>query len=365
MNETKRESDDLIGRKLGGYQLTAMLGRGKTSSVYRAKDVVLGRQVAAKVLPGWKVEADRQRLERFLSEARAAAQLQHPHVVTIFHVGQQADHYFVVMEYMAGGSLQDVLDRGERLSPMAAATAIRQAARGLAAAHQAGIIHRDLKPSNLLMTEEGTVKVADFGLADRLELVGEGGKSSVVEGTPRYISPELCLGHPPSLASDVYGLGMTWYALLAGAPAFGGKDSQEIFRKHLRAAVPDITQTRPDVPLAHASLISQCLAKLPEDRFESGEMLVHALDAVLSPPLGSDDASTAAMEAASLRDLIVASRAAAGEVRQTTVATTRASAAADRQTSAPSFVIPMAAWVILILLILAAGILLSRLVWSW
>ncbi len=339
MNES-HQPDDLVGQRLGGYRLTALLGRGGTSSVYRAEDVVLGRQVAVKVLPGWMVGSDRHRLDQFLQEARAAAQLQHPNVVTIYHVGQQGDHYFVAMEYMGGGSLKDLLERGERLSPSLAVAVIRQAARGLAAAHRSGIIHRDIKPSNLLMTEEGVVKVADFGLAGRIEVESESGPTTLVEGTPRFISPELCLGHPPSLASDVYALGMTWYALLAGAPAFGGKTSQDIFRKHLRAPVPDITRIRPDVPPAHGMLIAQSLAKLPEDRFDSAAHLLDAIEAVVVPSAGPAAAEAAVVEAASLRDLVLASRAAAADLRRTTDDEARA-AAATRPTASPSLMVPL------------------------
>jgi serine/threonine-protein kinase len=361
MTDANHQPDDLVGERLGSYRLVALLGRSNISSVYRAEDVVLGRDVAVKVLPGWIVKGDRQRLEQFLSEARSAAQLQHPHVVTIYHVGQRQEHYFVAMEYMAGGSLQDVLNRGERLSPAAAATAIRQAARGLAAAHNVGIIHRDVKPSNLLMSEEGVVKVADFGLAGRLEVANESGASSVVEGTPRYLAPELCLGHPPSLSSDIYGLGMTWYALLAGSPAFGGKNSQEIFRKHLRSPVPDIGKVRREVPQNHVDLIRRCLAKLPEDRLGSGESFLRAVDAIVAPVADGDSTAAVADESASLRDLIVASRAAAFEVRRREAATTRAVAAADQEVSEPSIFIPVAAWGVMIALVVAAIILLWRL----
>jgi serine/threonine protein kinase len=355
-------ADDLLGERLGSYRLTELLGRGRISAVYRAQDVVLGRSVAVKVLPGWIIETDRQRVEQFLREARAAAALQHPHVVTIYHVGQQEQHHYVVMEYMAGGSLQDVLDRGERLSPAAAITAIRQAARGLGAAHRAGVIHRDLKPSNLLMTDEGIVKVADFGLADRVEVVNESGTSSVVEGTPRYLAPELCLGHPPSPASDVYGLGMTWYALLAGSPAFGGKTSQEIFRKHLRAPAPDIGLVRRDVPLAHADLMTQSLAKLPEDRFRAGGEFLQALDAIVRPASAADPSEAAARESMSLRDLITASRAAAIQVHAMEAATTRAVTAAGRPAGVPSTLIPITALSVVVMLILTAGVILWRMV---
>jgi len=358
-----RHAEDLVGKRLGGYRLTDRLGRGGISSVYRADDVVLGRPVAVKVLPGWMAASDRQRLDQFLHEARAAAQLQHPHVVTIYHVGQQENHYFVAMEYMAGGSLQDLLNRVERLSPSLAASVIRQAARGLAAAHRAGIIHRDVKPSNLLVTSEGMVKVADFGLAGRMEVAGEVGSVSVVEGTPRYIAPELCLGHPPSPASDVYALGMTWYTLLVGSAAFGGKDSREIFRKHLRAPVPDVTQIRPDVPASHAALIAQCLAKLPEDRFESAEPFLQALQAVLTSPHGGDEGSVAVMEATSLRDLILASRAPHPDADRT-LAGRRRQTPADGGLRPPSIMIPLVAWLVLITLIVGALVMLWR-VWRF
>jgi eukaryotic-like serine/threonine-protein kinase len=352
--------DDLVGQRLGGYRLVRVLGRRGISTVYLADDVVLGRHVAVKVLPGWVVGADRQRLEQFLQEARAAAQLQHPHVVTVYHVGQQADHYFVAMEYMGGGSLRHLLDRCDRLAPAMAASIIRQATRGLAAAHRAGIIHRDVKPSNLLTSDEGLVKIADFGLAGRLEMVDEGGPARLVEGTPRYVAPELCLGHPPSLASDIYALGMTWYALLAGSAAFGGKDSQEIFRKHLRAPVPDIRQIRSDVPPAHVALIAQCLAKLPEDRFESARHFLSALDAVLDTGSGADETARAAGEAASLRDLILASKAAAIRVEDSAAAEARAAAAAEDALRPPSAVVPVAALLVVLTLLIVAIVLFWR-----
>ncbi len=358
------QADTLIGQRLAGYRLTGLLGRSNVSSVYRAEDVLLGRPVAVKVLPGWMVASDSQRVEQFLREARSAAQLQHPHVVTIYQVGQQGEHYFVAMEYMGGGSLQDLLNQGQRLSPQAAATVIRQAVRGLAAAHRVGIIHRDVKPSNLLMTEDGIVKVADFGLAGRMEVAAEGGLATVVEGTPRYIAPELCLGHAPSPASDIYALGMTWYAMLTGSAAFSGKDSSEIFRKHVRAPVPDVTQIRPDVPPTHTSLITQCLSKLPEDRFESAAHLLTGLDLVLGTSSPIDGASAAMVEAASLRDLVLASKAAAHDVDLTSAAQTRASAAAEQRISPPSIVIPVGAWLALGLVLLLAIIILWRVLTS-
>ncbi|MBN1346237.1 MAG: serine/threonine protein kinase [Phycisphaerae bacterium] len=356
--------DELLGQRFGSYRLVELIGKSSVSSVYRAQDVVLGRSVAVKVMPPWTATSDQERIERFLNEVRAAAQLQHPHVVTTYHVGQHDRHHYVVMELMSGGSLQDVLDRGQRLSPTAAATAIRQASRGLAAAHRAGIIHRDIKPSNLLMTGEGVVKVADFGLANRLEVVGESGTASVVEGTPRYVAPELCLGHPPSLASDIYALGMTWYALLTGGPAFGGKNSHEIFRKHLRAPVPDITRMRPDVPAEQADLLFQCLAKLPEDRFDSAETFLKTLDATMDPVTVTSMDTVIARESASLRDLIMASRAAAVEVRRTAAATTRAAASANGQAEPPSVWIPIGAWGVLGVLIIIAILFLWRMLLS-
>ncbi len=360
MAERTERPEDLLGERLGGYRLKAVAGRSSSSTVYRAEDVVLGRDVAVKLLPMWRSKTDPDRVEQFLNEARAAAQLQHPHVVTVFHVGQEGSRTFVVMEYMAGGSLQDVLDRGQRLSPEAAATAIRQACRGLLAAHQAGIIHRDIKPSNLLMTEEGVVKVADFGLANRLEVVNESGTVSVVEGTPRYLAPELCLGHPPSLASDIYAMGMTWYALLAGGPAFSGKNSQEVFRKQLRAPTPRITKLRPEVPMSHVELIECCLAKLTDDRYPSTEDLLRGLNAVLPSDPGEDQLTTAVREATSLRDLIEASRAAEIRVRETAAATTQAAATADQHAEEPSLLVPLAALVVLLALVGTAVLLFWR-----
>lgn len=364
MTDRHSDSEVLIGRRLGTYSLTGVLGRSKMSAVYLARDAVLGREVAVKLLRGWTTDAEHADIERFLNEARAAAQLQHAHVVTIFHLGEQDGQYYVVMEYMAGGSLQDVLDDDEQLTPEAAFAAVRQASRGLAAAHRAGIIHRDVKPSNLLLTREGILKVADFGLADRLEVAGESGTTSIVEGTPRYVAPELTLGHPASLASDIYALGMTWYALLTGRPAFSGKTTQEIFRKHLRSSVPDITQERSDVPVDHAEILARCLAKLPEDRFESAEQLLATLDALsdVGPEgmQGDPSAAPPTTETESLRDLIRETRRAKVEVEQTAALTTRAEAAVKRA-EPPSIVVPVAALTIIALLLIVALVLIWRL----
>ncbi len=365
MADKQSDSEALIGRRLGSYSLTGVLGRSRMSAVYLARDAVLGREVAVKLLRGWTADAERSEVERFLNEARAAAQLQHAHVVTIFHLGEQSGQYYVVMEYMAGGSLQDVLDGGKRLTPEAAFAGIRQACRGLTAAHRAGIIHRDIKPSNLLLTSDGILKVADFGLADRLEVAGESGTTSIVEGTPRYVAPELTLGHPASLASDTYALGMTWYTLLTGQPAFSGKTTQEIFRKHLRSPVPDITQDRPDVPVDHAELLARCLAKLPEDRFQSSAELLETMDTLAGVSADGGDASTdpPPTETESLRDLIRASRRAKVEVEQTAALSTRAEAAVKR-TEPPSIVVPVAALTIIALLLILALVLIWRLLLS-
>src|SRR5271156_4623503 len=222
---------DSIGRVLGKrYRLLSALGTGASAHVYLAEDVSLQRHVAVKVLqPG--LATDEAFLKRFRAEARSVASLNHPHVLRVFDWGDDADGPYLVLEYLGGGSLRDLLDRDIRLSLSQAAQLGTEVAQGLAYAHLRGLVHRDIKPANLLFDEEGRVRVADFGVARALAGAACGGARAVGEaawtepagamvGTARYIPPEAAHGKPVDGRADVYSLALVLYEAVTGVVPF-------------------------------------------------------------------------------------------------------------------------------------------------
>ena len=211
---------DSIGRVLGKrYRLLSALGTGASAHVYLAEDVSLQRHVAVKVLqPG--LATDEAFLKRFRAEARSVASLNHPHVLRVFDWGEDADGPYLVLEYLGGGSLRDLLDRDIRLSLSQAAQLGTEVAQGLAYAHLRGLVHRDIKPANLLFDEEGRVRVADFGVARALAEAAWTEPAGAMVGTARYISPEAAEGKPVDGRADVYSLALVLYEAVTGTVPF-------------------------------------------------------------------------------------------------------------------------------------------------
>src|SRR5438093_10109080 len=199
---------DQLGRVLGGrYRLLAPIGTGASANVFLAEDVVLRRRVAVKVLHA-ALAQDEPFLRRFQVEARAAAALSHPHVMAVHDWGEDADGPFLVLELLGGGSLRGLLDRGHRLSPSQSLLLGLQAARGLDYAHRRGLVHRDIKPANLLFDEEGSVRIADFGVARALAEASVTEPTGAILGTFRYASPEQARGRSVDGKADVYALAL-------------------------------------------------------------------------------------------------------------------------------------------------------------
>jgi putative heme-binding domain-containing protein len=261
------------GFHLGGYRLIDRIGTGGTGTVYLAEHEVMHRSVALKVLAP-ALANDPPTLERFRREAQAVAALNHPNIVRANDFRQEGTVYFLVMEYIDGPSLQTILQRQGPLPLDLACDYVRQAAIALQHAHQANLVHRDIKPANLLVNKAGVIKVLDLGLA---RFAPEGEESltrkfdqNVVMGTADYLAPEQALHlHDADLRADIYSLGATFYALLAGEPPFPeGTAAQKLLWHQMRTPEP-IHERRPDVPVAVSEIIATMMAKLPADRMQS------------------------------------------------------------------------------------------------
>jgi eukaryotic-like serine/threonine-protein kinase len=282
---------DLEGRTLDGrYQLGSLLGAGGMASVHLATDRVLQRQVAVKVLSPPDAQ-DPLFVERFRREARAAARLSHPNIVSVFDSGSDAGLHYLVMEYVPGESLAQLLQRQGPLAPRRAAELAVQVCAALAAAHAQGLVHRDVKPGNVLIGADGRVKVADFGIVKASALMTLTGTGTVL-GTAAYLSPEQARGGPVDARADLYGLGCVLYELLTGSPPFGlGADSAQvaIAARHVSEPPKPPSLRNPQVGPALDAVVLTALAKQPDQRYQSTIEMQDALERVLA----ADTAGTA------------------------------------------------------------------------
>jgi eukaryotic-like serine/threonine-protein kinase len=294
-------TDALLGRKLGQYRVESVLGRGTMAYVFKAKHLGLGRDCALKIMdPGLVVEQPGIR-EQFWAEARAAANLSHPHVVTIHNLGSVDGFHFIEMEHIPGGqTLRESLVREGPLEPGRAATLARQVVLALGAAHEAGLVHRDIKPANVLLTPDGRAKLADFGLVRRLDELAEGG--APLAGTPTFMAPELFQGTPASPRSDIYALGVLLFHTLSGRLPFTADKIGQIIQLHQTQPVPDIRELVENIPEALVEVLNRCLAKSPDDRFQTARQLADSLHHVIHR---DQDTETLVREAAKGLDCFI------------------------------------------------------------
>jgi eukaryotic-like serine/threonine-protein kinase len=275
---------DLEGRILDGrYQLGALLGVGGMARVYVASDRVLERHVAVKVLSPPYAQ-DPLFVERFRREARSAAKLSHPNIVAVFDSGSDADQPYLVMEYVAGQSLAQLLASQGRLAPRRAAELAIEVCKALAAAHAQGLVHRDVKPANVLVAEDGRVQVTDFGIVKAAAATTLTGTGTVL-GTAAYLSPEQAQGGPVDARSDIYSLGCVLYELLCGSPPFGsGADSPPVAvaTRHLHQPPEPPSARNPQVDASLDAVVLTALAKDPAHRYQSAVELQNALEQVLA-----------------------------------------------------------------------------------
>jgi serine/threonine protein kinase len=281
------ESDDpLLGKILKGYEVLKRIGRGGMGTVYLARQVSLERHVALKLLSPEMVE-DPDFLGRFLEEARSAGRLNHPNIVMVYDIddaaldGQRIVYYS--MEYMAGGSVEDLLHREGRLEPQRALEISLATARGLLYAERVGLVHRDIKPGNLMIHESGTVKIGDLGIATRSTRAGTmASQSGGVSGSPHYISPEQATGQDLDSRADIYSLGASLFQMLTGRTPFSGADVREVLLKQIREPPPDLAALRPELTPSVGRLVSGMLEKNRDQRYAGAQKLIQAIEECLA-----------------------------------------------------------------------------------
>jgi Tol biopolymer transport system component len=289
---------------IGDYSVLSKIGEGGMGEVYRARDTKLGRDVAIKVLPA-ALSQDSERLRRFEQEAQAAGSLNHPNILVIFHIGMHEGAPYIVSELLEGETLRERM-AGGALPQRKAIDYALQTARGLAAAHEKGIVHRDIKPDNVFVTNDGRVKILDFGLA-KLSGASDGIQSQTeaptrkvntdpgtVMGTMGYMSPEQLKGQPADHRSDIFSFGAILYEMLSGKRAFRGDSMAETMSAILREDPPDLSESNKTVSPALERVVHHCLEKNPAERFHSARDLAFAIESLSGTGTSSDQTMTMA-----------------------------------------------------------------------
>ena len=296
------------GTKLGRYEIRAKIGEGGMGEVYLAQDTKLDRKVALKILPA-EVTADRNRMERFVREAKSAAALNHPNIAHIYEIGEHDGTNFIAMEHIDGQTLRELIRKHTDLGRLL--RHLQHAAEGLAKAHAAGIVHRDLKPENIMVTRDGHAKILDFGLAKLIETKRPSDTSSEVAtailqqsqpgtilGTVGYMSPEQAQGKTDEIdqRSDIFSFGCILFEAVTGQKAFEGKDAVESLNKIIREPVAPISELNPSAPVDLQRVVRRCLAKDPDERYQTikdvaielkevrREMKPPGIDTTIPPP---------------------------------------------------------------------------------
>ncbi|MEY4753923.1 MAG: hypothetical protein RJA44_1598 [Pseudomonadota bacterium] len=274
-----------LGR-VGRYSLKLQLGAGGLGTVWAADDPVLARVVAIKILPLGTDQNGRSRItDHFLDEARAAAKLSHPHVVTVFDAGIGADGAYIVMELLRGSDLSQLIKAGWRPSPASAAVIMQRVAEALDYAHTQGVVHRDIKPANIFMVEHTRPVVLDFGIAHS----GAGGTSEqAIMCSPFYAAPEQLEGRSADRRTDVYALGVVFYEVLTGERPYAGRTIEELSAALRQGRPRPITQINAEVPQVLADIAMRAMAVQPDERFRSAGAMARALEAWIA---AQDDSS--------------------------------------------------------------------------
>lgn len=262
------------------YELLDVIGRGGMADVYLAHDTILNRTIAIKILRT-SLAKDPVYIARFQREASAAAALSHKNIVEIYDVGEDNDQYYIVMEYVPGRTLKELIAKRGALHVMEAIDIMKQVLSGTARAHQMGIIHRDLKPQNILVTDSGTAKIADFGIAS-IQSLTQFTQTDVIMGSLHYLAPELARGEKATVQSDIYALGIVFYELLRGQVPFNGESPVNIALKHMQEELPSLREFNPSIPQSVENIIIKATAKNLNDRYKNANEMLEDLQTCLS-----------------------------------------------------------------------------------
>ena len=269
------------GQKINNrYEIVKNIGEGGMANVYLANDTILDRKVAVKVLRG-DLSSDDKFIRRFQREALSVSNLSHPNIVEVYDVGEEEGNHYIVMEYIEGKTLKQLLKKRESLTLTEVIDIMTQLTDGIAHAHESYIIHRDIKPQNIMIEDDGRIKITDFGIAMALNATQLTQTNSVM-GSVHYLPPEQASGKSASIKSDIYSLGILMYELLTGSVPFKGDNAVEIALKHMKDKIPSIRKQDPSIPQSVENIILKAAAKNPRNRYDSAkemhEDLIHCLE---------------------------------------------------------------------------------------
>lgn len=261
------------------YELKELIGQGGMADVYLAYDDILKREVAVKILRS-SLTGDPIYITRFHREARAAAALCHRNIVEIYDVGEEDDLYYIVMEYVRGQTLKELINKRGALHYVEAVDIMKQVVSATALAHSMGIVHRDLKPQNILVTDSGIVKIADFGIAS-IQSLSQVTQTDTIMGSLHYLAPEIARGEKATPQSDIYALGVVFYELLRGGVPFNGESPVNIALKHMRDEIPSVRAYNPAIPQSVENIIIKATAKNINNRYQCADDMLDDLDTCL------------------------------------------------------------------------------------
>jgi serine/threonine-protein kinase len=254
---------------LGRYEIIGELGKGAMGLVYKAHDPIIDRILAIKTISLSLAMDEREDYEaRFYQEAKAAGRLNHPNIITVYDVGKSSDVAYIVLEYLEGRELSEILNEGKRLPIHQVLDIVKQVAQGLTYAHEHGVIHRDIKPSNIMLTSDSRVKITDFGIA-RMTSSAVQTQAGIVLGSPRYMSPEQVMGKPIDQRSDIFSLGVMLYEMLTETAPFVGDTLNEIMFQTININPPAPRSINNQLPVGLDFIVAKALKKEPNDRYQS------------------------------------------------------------------------------------------------
>ncbi|MFQ5653303.1 MAG: protein kinase [Planctomycetota bacterium] len=271
----------LIGQEIAGYRILDLIGRGGMGTVYRALKISLDRVVALKILAPHLVK-NTSFINLFIQEARAAGALSHPNIVQVYDVGVEEEVYYFSMEYIPGGSVEDILNRDGAIGLPRALEVVRDSARGLEYAEQKGIIHRDIKPGNLMVGQGGIVKIGDLGIAKSTQGAAQISQTDGVSGSPHYIAPEQAQGEDIDHRVDLYSLGVSFYQMLCGRTPFSGSSPREVILHHIKSSPPALAERAPSTPVEVVWLVERLMEKKPTERIPSASALLRELEPLIT-----------------------------------------------------------------------------------